>query len=76
MPLIFINEFLLELGPCQSNPCQNGATCFNGASSEYFCLCADGFEGVNCGTGKKIILKIMWNAPYIKCTDHCSYGSS
>ena len=43
---------MLELSGCASNPCQNGATCFdqNGGSG-YACLCPAGFEGTNCENG-------------------------
>ena len=42
----------LEVLACSSDPCQNGATCFdsNGGSS-YVCLCPAGFEGTNCENG-------------------------
>ena len=46
----FIN---LETLACASNPCQNGATCFdnNGGGGGYACLCPVGFEGTNCENG-------------------------
>jgi hypothetical protein len=34
---------------CDSNPCQNDATCQNGATS-YVCLCLPGFSGIVCQT--------------------------
>ena len=33
--------------PCDSDPCQNGATCGN-AGENYVCRCPEGFEGENC----------------------------
>ncbi|PIK36396.1 putative fibropellin-1, partial [Apostichopus japonicus] len=37
------------INPCQSSPCQNGATCLRAADSyEYFCLCPQFFDGVHC----------------------------
>ena len=33
--------------PCDSNPCQNGATCGN-AGTDYICLCAPSFFGKEC----------------------------
>ena len=54
-----------ETLPCASNPCQNGATCFdhNGGSG-YVCLCPTGFEGTNCGTGTHgfILFMIIFQA--------------
>ena len=45
--------FSLDVLPCTSNPCQNGATCFDSSdSSSYVCLCPSGFEGTNCENGK------------------------
>ena len=41
-----------EIQACASDPCQNGATCFdhNGGSG-FVCLCPAGFEGSNCENG-------------------------
>ena len=44
--------FITEIIACASDPCQNGATCFdNNGGSGYACLCTAGFEGTNCETG-------------------------
>ena len=41
--------------PCDSDPCQNGGTCFNynNATSPYYrCDCVNGYTGQNCETRK------------------------
>ena len=38
-------------------PCLNGATCFDGVAGDYFCLCVEGFAGINCEEGKDDINK-------------------
>lgn len=42
--------FAVQIYPCDSNPCQNGAQCVNDPSdiSKYQCNCKDWFTGVNC----------------------------
>ena len=42
----------VEILACDSNPCQNGATCFdhNGGGG-YVCLCPAGYEGTSCENG-------------------------
>ena len=39
-----------QIFPCDSNPCQNGATCKNDPKdiSKYNCQCANWFTGINC----------------------------
>ena len=39
-----------DIDDCESNPCQNGATCVDGIDS-YTCECANGYSGDNCETG-------------------------
>ena len=48
----YVHMFITELRGCGSNPCQNGATCFdhNGGSG-YVCLCPVDFEGTLCENG-------------------------
>ena len=36
-------------GPCQSQPCMNGGTCYD-RDDLHNCRCSDGFEGNNCET--------------------------
>ena len=51
-PILYIS--MTEILACASNPCQNGATCFDnngGSSYMYVCLCPAGFEGTNCENG-------------------------
>ncbi len=57
-PLIRMTNFLvsffnviLEVNPCTSDPCENGATCRNDAG-RYECVCVNGFEGDNCEIGR------------------------
>lgn len=39
-----------EPDPCQSNPCQNGATCVHQVNT-YICICPVNYEGRNCNKG-------------------------
>eukprot|EP01051_Picozoa_sp_SAG22_P009083 SAG22_NODE_731_length_7588_cov_6.237281_6_plen_831_part_00 len=54
-------QWLLEQEPCRSDPCQNGGQCIEGAAGDpsgdvrgvgdggrYFCLCTNGWSGVDC----------------------------
>ena len=47
----------LELGVCVPNLCRNGGTCMAlpGQSNSFICICADGFSGEICETGKETI---------------------
>ena len=49
---------LAEFDECQSDPCQNGATCKDGTQL-YTCSCLAGYSGDNCETGE--------------CSGHVSY---
>ncbi|XP_066279041.1 uncharacterized protein [Branchiostoma lanceolatum] len=39
----------IDVDECQSNPCQNGGTCFN-LENAYRCQCPPQYKGVNCDT--------------------------
>jgi len=40
----------LDFDECESDPCQNGADCYNG-DNVYNCSCMPGYNGTNCETG-------------------------
>ena len=52
--IIIILIHVLDINECDSNPCQNGATCTDHVNS-YNCTCAPGYEGANCESGTKQI---------------------
>ena len=39
--------FFLDIDDCESRPCQNGATCYDGIASRN-CTCVRGFTGESC----------------------------
>ena len=41
------------MNECSSNPCQNGASCFDGVDF-YHCVCASGWQGDRCTEGEEI----------------------
>jgi len=48
---ILIISPVADIDECDSNPCQNGATC-NDLVGEYRCDCVNGTTGVQCETGR------------------------
>ncbi|XP_034987268.1 lactadherin isoform X2 [Zootoca vivipara] len=39
---------------CEENKCQNGGTCLTGITeSPFFCICAEGFTGIDCNETEK-----------------------
>ena len=67
-PMLYTSEVLA----CASNPCLNGATCFdhNGGGG-YACLCSAGYEGTNCENGMHFLffplssqIPVMYTSPH------------
>ena len=48
---ICLNNLLVDIDECSSNPCLNDGTCIDDVNS-FSCLCADGFEGDICSRGE------------------------
>ena len=47
--LMCMNYVSPDLDRCgHTTPCENGATCNNTGPDQFECLCAAGFEGINC----------------------------
>ena len=43
----FYGETCQLRNPCWTEPCFNGATCFNSSDTQYTCQCSTGYQG-NC----------------------------
>ena len=54
--------FSVQIYACDSNPCQNGATCSNDANdiSKHKCQCPDWFTGINCEGNKTTNIEEIW----------------
>ena len=48
---LLTNVSNIDLSTCNSNPCLNGATCYQGMDASYFCLCPEDYVGEMCETG-------------------------
>ena len=48
---------ILDIDECASSPCQNNATCIDGANG-YGCNCTAGYNGTHCGIGKMYYVSI------------------
>ena len=48
----------LDIDECQSDPCQNSATC-NDHINGYTCNCTDGYTGSNCESGNTLLFLII-----------------
>lgn len=44
--------YFSETNECNSNPCQNGASCIDKVN-RYTCSCVSGYMGTHCETGNK-----------------------
>ena len=55
-----------DIYECLSSPCQNGGVCED-LIDEYYCACAEGWEGVNCETSKFTISECELATKTILC---------
>lgn len=51
---MLLRRYETVIDNCVSTPCQNGATCVNGANV-YTCLCPTGYNDLTCSTGVKCL---------------------
>ena len=49
---------LRRSNPCESNPCENGATC-DDQDGQYRCICLPGYKGKHCRKGKLLITRLI-----------------
>ena len=56
--------FQLAISYCESDPCENGATCED-LINAYSCQCAPGFSGKHCEISKIAMVVFMWCKVYI-----------
>ena len=49
---MFVFIWCVDINECLSDPCQNDGTC-NDTVNGFVCDCADGYQGEQCGEGKK-----------------------
>ena len=65
MMIWFVNNLLVDINECESNPCENDGTCTD-REDGYTCACASGFTGTECQTGRLIfslsseIFHLLW----------------
>lgn len=45
--------FFLDIDDCAGQPCLNGGTCID-RLNDYTCICAVGYHGKNCNSGKTV----------------------
>lgn len=48
--MFLTHDLCLDVNECDPDPCQNGATCFQGEAS-FLCVCAPGWQGALCEEG-------------------------
>ena len=48
-------SFLLDIGECLSDPCQNGGTCIDEINA-FTCICISGYTGDICETSENLQL--------------------
>jgi hypothetical protein len=49
--------YIADIDDCENSTCVNGGTCL-GAVNSYACLCAPGYSGSGCETGKEEITAV------------------
>ena len=56
----------LDINECDSDPCQNGATC-NVQANGYTCNCTDGYTGMYCEIGIYMIVSFTSQCSFNVC---------
>ena len=64
--VLFLLIFISDIDDCESNPCQNGATCQDGIGL-YSCSCPTGYDGDQCQMGEDIIMQIFFRVNFEDC---------
>ena len=62
-PLLTWLILFLDVDECAANvtnPCANNGTCMNSYGS-YYCVCANGWTGVNCTIGKTFMVFLLYS---------------
>ena len=67
---IYMLLIFSEVDECASEPCFNGGLCVD-AVNEYQCDCLDGYDGINCQTGKWNNLTIEKISIVVGCYHFC-----